>query len=72
VFFLRSQRLPRLKASVHKGPLLKFLSNGGLGISVVEAPVPVTGHLVRGITSKIGCGDERWTELAQDRVRWQV
>jgi len=37
---------------VHKRPCLRFLSNGGLGISVVEASGPVTGHLVSGILGK--------------------
>jgi len=52
LFFLRSQRLSRLKSNVHKGPCFRFLSNGGLGISVVEASRSVTGHLVRGILGK--------------------
>lgn len=37
---------------MHKGSCLRFLSNGGLGISVVEAWGSVTGHLVRGILRK--------------------
>lgn len=34
---------------MHKGPCLRFLCSGGLGISVVEASGSVTGYLVRGI-----------------------
>ena len=37
---------------MHKGPCLRFLSSGGLGISVIEASGSVTGHLVRGILGK--------------------
>lgn len=70
LFFLRSQRLPCLKTNVLKGPCLRSLSNGGLGIIVAGALGPVPGHLVRHLR-KIGCGDEMWIELAQDRVRWR-